>query len=132
MNKKKWLLLLGITVVLIFMILVMLPTRITRTDKVFNADGLEKEITLDLSLCRFAGEEKISGCIWYDGEEYVHVKDVYGEKWEGKSNYFIIPERYALDALENFIILDAYDKQLNSYVVIIKTADGTERYKFEK
>lgn len=122
----------GVALMLMLAILVAWPQRVKRTDKIFGVNGQDELITLDISLHRCVSGIRMSGSIFYDGEKYVNVKDIFGKKWEGESNYFIIPGDYALESMEKCIILDINDNRMKSYVILIKTPEGISKYTNER
>lgn len=107
------------------------PTRIQRTDTVYDEKGKEKEISFDLSMRKGSDGVKFSGNISFDGRTYLDAKEAIKDPKGDWSNLFFIPKNDALELWEDYIAIQPLDENMDSYRLLITVAGETKKYSSE-
>lgn len=109
------------------------PTKIQRSEVVYDEEGNAQEISFDLKLHNSSMGIVVSGCVLYDGNTYYDAKEVFRDKWEGDgSNLFFIHKDYAQDVWKDYVRIDPLDDKMDSYLLRITTAGEEKTYYSER
>lgn len=108
------------------------PTKIQRTDIVYDAEGNEKEIIFDLSMQNGKEGVKLSGSILFDGRTYLDAKEAIKNPEGDWSNLFFLPKNYAADLFEDSIAVQPLGGNMDSYMLLITVAGETRTYASDK
>jgi len=108
------------------------PTKIQRTDKIYDAEGNERDITFDLLMRSGKDGINLSGSILFDGRTYLDAKNAMKNPEGDWSNFFFIPQDYAINEWKEFIAINPLDGNMDSYTLFITAAGETKTYSSEK
>ena len=108
------------------------PTKIQRTDKIYDAEGNERDITFDLLMRSGKDGINLSGSILFDGRTYLDAKNAMKNPEGDWSNFFFIPQDYAINDWKEFIAINPLDGNMDSYTLFITAAGETKTYSSEK
>ncbi|MBQ9140880.1 MAG: hypothetical protein IJX63_03700 [Lachnospiraceae bacterium] len=91
--------------------------------QIWNAEGEHIDVTMDVTLHKkLFGTSEMSGKLIIDNVEYLSYSELY--QYVSVDSYlFRIPTEYALDGIQDTIILDLHDDKFDAFRMLIYT-DG--------
>lgn len=124
MKNHRRILISGIAVVCLLCIIIFIvlfcPITYKKTRVISDSDGQRKNVTFDVVLHReFGRVHKMNGKVVLDEQEYISCNDLYNKNSEFISHVFQISTNYALNGIDNRIIVDLEQGSMNSFRLLL-------------
>lgn len=88
MGKKEKILFFGIIIVVLGVLLFHFPVSYEKSVTAYTVDGEMAQVDLDVILRRkLWKQDELWGKIYFNGEEYTSLKDIYGDNYSGSMNF---------------------------------------------